>query len=167
DSVSTSVPEGSPRISSIWSACRTTERAEPITTPNSQMKMNASQRGLDSASNSVSPIKAKAIVVARLMPKNHSPMIALRSSPECFGFTRVLPGRKRSGSKVICQRICKCGANHLADPLRQMIGLRQGRELRDGAFELQFDGAGRAMALLADDDLGAAVDFFALRQPFG
>src|SRR5664279_4779146 len=54
----------------------------------------------------------------------------------------------------------------LPDPLRQMVGLRQGREFRDGAFELQFDRAGRAVALLADDDLGPAVHLFALRQPF-
>src|SRR5450759_45179 len=54
----------------------------------------------------------------------------------------------------------------LPDPLWQMVGLRQGREFRDGAFELQFDRAGRAVALLADDDLGPAVHLFALRQPF-
>ena len=39
-------------------------------------------------------------------------------------------------------------------------------EARHGGLELQFDGAGRTVALLADDHLGFALDAIALSQPF-
>src|SRR5882672_7116448 len=41
--------------------------------------------------------------------------------------------------------------------LRRLIVAREIGEARDRGFELQTDGAGRAVALLADDDLGFAV----------
>src|SRR5471032_2598026 len=49
--------------------------------------------------------------------------------------------------------------------LRQMVALRQRREFGDGPVEGQFDRAGRAVTLLADDDLGLAAVFFGVRHP--
>ncbi len=47
-----------------------------------------------------------------------------------------------------------------------MPGIEIG-ETRDGRVELQFDRACRAVALLADDHFGFAVDALAFGQPFG
>src|SRR5436853_1270578 len=47
----------------------------------------------------------------------------------------------------------------------KLIALGKVRETRDIGLELQGHGAGRAVALLADDDLGFAVDLFHLRLP--
>src|SRR5262245_9941490 len=45
----------------------------------------------------------------------------------------------------------------LLDPLRHLIVLREIIEASDSRVELDTDGTGRPMALLADDDLGLAV----------
>ncbi len=53
-----------------------------------------------------------------------------------------------------------------SSPVRQMAVLRQIAEPRELALELQFDGAGRAVALLADDDFGLAVHQRHVELPF-
>src|SRR5690625_3054281 len=41
------------------------------------------------------------------------------------------------------------------------------RELGEAVLEMEIDRADRSMALLADDDLGAAVEFLGAGLPFG
>src|SRR5260370_32337094 len=54
----------------------------------------------------------------------------------------------------------------LSNPIGQMAVMRQSAESRKLAFKLQFDRAGRAVALLADDDLGLAVHKRHVELPF-
>ena len=61
-------------------------------------------------------------------------------------------GRGQRRAKLLAGRL-----EPVADPLGQMVVGAEIAEARDGGVELQLHGAGRAVALLADDDLGLAV----------
>src|SRR4029078_6214426 len=55
------------------------------------------------------------------------------------------------------RRKAASGWNSVAHPLRQMVGGAEIAKACDGGVELQLQVSGRAVALLADDDLGLAV----------
>src|SRR5215468_2472914 len=69
------------------------------------------------------------------------------------------PTCRRHSATLWCGRLRPRHAPRHADVLREIV------EARDGRLELQVDGAGRAMALLADDHLGLAVRGFHLGLP--
>ncbi|GCC49577.1 hypothetical protein chiPu_0033706, partial [Chiloscyllium punctatum] len=66
-------------------------------------------------------------------------------------------------------RVALAAFNRAAESMRVIRNLTVGCEIAepgDAGLEVQFDGAGRAVALLADDDFGLAMGQFQLHLPF-
>src|SRR3954452_19013970 len=79
-----------------------------------------------------------------------------------------ISGRKQRPCRDITRRPAgvQPGSRTSVGPLRQMALMREIAEAGELPFEMQFDAAGRAVALLADDDLGLAMDQRHVELPF-
>src|SRR6185312_10584286 len=107
-----------------------------------------------------------AAIAPRLMVS--TPPASLAGGPEVSTSSGTGRGSVADMALVIAPRPRAVHAARMlrSHAVRQVVLACERGETRDRAVELQFDGAGRAVALLADDHFGFAVHLVRFRHPF-